>query len=73
MIAVPTPPAEPLAVNAAQAAQMISVSQRTLWGLTAPRGPIPAARINRRVVYRVADLDAYLCRLAGESTSASTR
>ena len=68
---VADPFAEPLAVAARLAAQMISVSPRTLWALTAPRGPIPAARVGRRVVYRIDDLRAYLRHLAEESAGAA--
>ena len=41
------------------AAHVLAVSQRTLWGLTAPRGPIPCVRIGRRVLYSPADLQAF--------------
>lgn len=50
----------PLAVNAKTAARMLSIGVRKLWDLTAPRGPIPCAKVGTRVVYRVADLDAWL-------------
>jgi hypothetical protein len=53
----------PLALRPRQAAAMLSISERTLWGLTAPRGPIPCTRIGGRggiVLYRVADLDDWL-------------
>jgi hypothetical protein len=33
------------------AARALSISQRTLWGLTAPRGPIPCVRLGGRVLY----------------------
>jgi hypothetical protein len=66
-----SPAAEPLAVDARTAARMIGVSQRTLWSLTAPRGPVPVARIGNRVVYRIRDLDAYLAGLAAESAEQS--
>jgi len=36
-----------------QAAAALAVSPRTLWSLTAPRGPIPAVRLGRLVRYRV--------------------
>ncbi len=62
---VQSPP--PLAVPAGEAARMLGVSPRTLWSLTAPRGPIPVCRVGRRVLYRVPDLEAYLRRLAQES------
>ncbi len=53
----------PLALRPRQAATMLSISERTLWALTAPRGPIPCTRVGGRggiVLYRVADLDDWL-------------
>jgi predicted enzyme related to lactoylglutathione lyase len=43
---------------------MLSICERSLWTLTAPRGPIPVVRLGRSIRYRVADLDAYLQRAA---------
>ena len=57
----------PLAVSTRDAAQMLGISTRTLWSLTAPRGPIPCVRVAGRVLYRPADLADYLDRLAAES------
>jgi excisionase family DNA binding protein len=51
-------------VNARQAAALLGVSERTLWGLTAPRGDLPAVRLGSRVLYRVCDLEAYLAKRA---------
>jgi hypothetical protein len=42
------------------AAAALSVSQRTLWAMTSPRGPIPAIRLGRAVRYDVRDLTAYI-------------
>jgi len=54
-------PLEKLAVTLKQAAQMLNISERTLWGLTCPRGPIPCVRIGARSVrYSVDALKAYL-------------
>jgi len=44
-----------LLVTVTAAAAALAVSPRTLWSLTAPRGPIPAVRIGRAVRY---DLNA---------------
>ena len=44
-----------LLVDAREAAQMLAISERTLWGWTAPRGPIPVVRCGRAVRYAVAD------------------
>lgn len=50
-----------------QAAERLSISERKLWGLTAPRGPVPCVRIGRSVRYRAADLDGYAEQLAEKS------
>jgi hypothetical protein len=59
---------ESLALRPREAAKALGISARTLWGLTAPRGPIPCLRIGRgtrkTVLYPVADLQAWLCRQA---------
>ena len=66
-------PVEAAGVASVPAAKFIGVSPRTLWSLTAPRGPIPVARVGRRCVYRIDDLRAYLSRLAAESTAATSQ
>ena len=50
---------EPLLVTSREAARMLAVSERTLWGL-ADRGEIPRIRIGRAVRYDVRDLDAWI-------------
>lgn len=47
-----------LTVTAAAAA--LAVSPRTLWSLTAPRGPIPCVRIGRAVRYDLNALRAWI-------------
>ncbi|KAA0215585.1 MAG: DNA-binding protein [Cyanobacteria bacterium CYA] len=42
----------------------MGISPRTLWALTAPRGPIPCVRVGGCVLFRVADLDEWLRRAA---------
>jgi len=55
---------EPLALRPREAARAMGISERTLWGLTAPRGPIPCVRIGkgkrRTVLYPVANLQAWM-------------
>jgi len=46
-------PVGELMVGTREAARLLSLSERTLWTLTAPRGPIPAVRIGRIVRYPV--------------------
>lgn len=60
--------AGPLALRPREAAKALGISARTLWGLTAPRGPIPCVRVGsgkrQSVLYPVAMLDAWLARNA---------
>ncbi len=53
-----------LALRPREAAKALGIGSRTLWGLTAPRGPIPCIRIGhgkrRTVLYPVASLQAWL-------------
>jgi hypothetical protein len=59
---------ESLALRPRETAKALGISPRTLWGLTAPRGPIPCLRIGhgkrQTVLYPVADLQAWLSRQA---------
>lgn len=51
---------EPLLLTARQAAKVLSISERTLWGLT-KSGDIPAVRFGgRNVRYDPADLRAWI-------------
>jgi hypothetical protein len=49
-----------LAVAPREAARALCISEKTLWSLTKPRGPIPAAKIGRLVRYDLADLQVFL-------------
>ena len=57
-----------LSLRPAEAATALGISPRTLWGLTAPRGPIPCLRIGhgkrQTVLYPVAELQAWLSQQA---------
>ncbi|TWU28411.1 helix-turn-helix domain-containing protein [Bythopirellula polymerisocia] len=59
---------ESLALRPREAAKALSISARTLWGQTAPRGPIPCLRIGhgkrQSVLYPVAELQAWLSQQA---------
>lgn len=61
-------PVESLALRPREAVKALGISARTLWGLTAPRGPIPCLRIGhgkrQTVLYPVAELQAWLSREA---------
>jgi excisionase family DNA binding protein len=54
------PPAPQLLLTPRAAAASLSVSQRTLWSLTHPRGPIRAVRIGRAVRYATDALRDYV-------------
>ncbi|MGD9857308.1 MAG: helix-turn-helix transcriptional regulator [Planctomycetaceae bacterium] len=51
---------QPLLLPPRAAAKLLSISERTLWSLTAPRGPIPSILIGRSVRYSVAALTAWI-------------
>jgi len=57
-------PTPPLALRPREAAKALGISPRLLWGLTAPRGPIPCLRIGhgkrQTVLYSVDSLKAWL-------------
>jgi hypothetical protein len=58
------PATKPLALRPRDAAKALGISPRTLWGLSAPRGPIPCLRVGQRkrqtVLYPVAGLQSWL-------------
>lgn len=58
------PPKAPTPLlNARDAARSLGIGSRTLWSLTAPRGPIPVIRFGTRTCYAVRDLEAAVERL----------
>ncbi len=44
----------------ADAAEALSVCEKTLWSLTSPRGPIPCVRFGKAVRYSPAALQAWI-------------
>jgi hypothetical protein len=57
------PVIQPLALRPKEAAKALGISERTLWGLTAPRGPIAATKIGGKggcTLYAVCDLQNWL-------------
>lgn len=48
-----------LLVNRKEAADILAISERTLWALTAA-GELPAIKIRRAVRYAIADLQMYI-------------
>ena len=71
-----SPPDLPTLLTRRQAAERLSISERKLLDLTAPRGPVPVLRDGRWVRYDPRDLDAYVqrakCRPAPTDAPAST-
>ncbi len=65
--------AAPLFLRPREAAKLLAVSERTLWALSAPRGPLPCAKIGRAVRYRMEDLQEFAAHAAQQSGRAATR
>lgn len=53
-------PLRPLAVEARTAAALIGVSERTLFDLTDPRGPIVPVRVGIKRLFPVVELERWL-------------
>jgi hypothetical protein len=60
LLAPPAQPVPRLLLSARDAAKALAVCEKTLWQHTAPRGPIPAVKLGRRVLYALADLEAFI-------------
>ena len=58
----------PLLLTAREATKALAISERTLWSLTDPRGPIRCLRIGRAVRYDPADLSAWIESAKSEKT-----
>ena len=58
---------EPILLTPREAAQALSVSERTLYNLTAPRGDIPVIKSGQLVRYVVDDLKVWAKRKSLES------
>jgi hypothetical protein len=57
MIATSTPTA---LRSVKDTAKYLGVSQRTLWAISAPRGPLPVVKIGTRCLYDPVDLQRYI-------------
>lgn len=60
-----TQDAVPYLLGSREAAKVLAVSERTLWGITSPRGELPAVYIGRAVRYDPNDLLAFIERQKG--------
>jgi len=49
-----------LLLTVPEAAKALSISPRSLWAMTSPRGPIPAVRFSRSVRYSPQALQAWI-------------
>ena len=49
-----------LLLAAQEAAEAMSICEKTLWSITEPRGDLPCVRIRRRVLYDPRDLEAWI-------------
>ncbi len=58
-----------LLLTAREAADTLSVCEKTLWAMTAPRGDLRPIRIGRAVRYSVAELERWI--QAQQSTEAT--
>lgn len=54
-----------LLLSTREAAAALSICPKTLYAHTAPRGLIPSVRIGSRVLYSVADLQAFIAAEGG--------
>lgn len=61
---------EQLALRPREAAKALSISPRTLWSLSSPRGPIPCLRVGvgkrPTILYPVAELRSWLSQHAAK-------
>ena len=65
-------PAPQLLLDPLRAAQALSISPRTLWGLTRS-GEIPAIRLGRLIRYDPRDLTAYIDRRKAATVAVEAR
>jgi hypothetical protein len=59
-----------LLLDARDSARALSISQKTLWSQTEPRGPIPCIRLGRRVLYSVDALRQFIASASSGSAGA---
>ncbi len=57
---VPPEARQPGLLSVPEAADYLSISHRSLWAMTAPRGPIPSIKFGRTVRYSVEALDGVI-------------
>lgn len=62
-----------LALRLKHAAKAVGLGERTLWGLLAPRGPIPIVKVGAAVLVPVDGLMRWLAEEAAKSGAAAQR
>ncbi|MFZ4576575.1 MAG: helix-turn-helix domain-containing protein [Phycisphaerales bacterium] len=55
-----------IALSPAELADALGLSERTIWGITAPRGTLPAVKVGRRVVYPIVLVEKWLAEEAAK-------
>jgi hypothetical protein len=60
---------EKLLLSAGDTSRMLSICDKTLWSMTAPRGPIPVVKIGSRVLYSVSALQKWIDAQVAEGVS----
>lgn len=63
------PGGDTLLLSIREAARMLGISDRTLWSLTAPRGPIKCVRLTGRVLYSPEALRAFIAQQEAASVA----
>ena len=69
MISASTDVPDKLLLSAREAAAALSISERTLWAHSQPRGDIPVVRLGGRVLYPVDGLRDFVERQKGANAS----
>jgi excisionase family DNA binding protein len=61
-------------ITAVEAAKILGVSSRHVYGLAAPGGPIPCFRIGKRIIFNQIDVQEYLqsCRYTATKREVAT-
>lgn len=49
-----------LLVSKGEAAHLLSISEKKLWNITCPRGPVPVVRLGSRILYSVKSLRGFV-------------
>lgn len=66
-VTIQSPAGEVRCLSRREAAELLSVSERTLYERTQPRGTLKAFRMGRRVLYSVAELERYIAANSGST------